>query len=42
VSSTRLVPQFVEAIPEDLESGVLYISMVYVLFLTIFVVFFSR
>ena len=29
MSSTRLVPQFVEAIPEDLESGVLYISMVY-------------
>jgi Family of unknown function (DUF6527) len=27
VSSTRLVPQFVEAIPEDLESGVLYVSM---------------
>jgi hypothetical protein len=29
MSSARLAPQFVEAIPENLESGVLYVSMIY-------------
>jgi hypothetical protein len=29
VSSARLAPQFVEAIPESLETGVLYVSMTY-------------
>ena len=29
MSSAQLAPQFVEAIPENLESGVLYISMTY-------------
>jgi len=29
MSSARLVPQFVEAIPESLEFGILYVSMIY-------------